>query len=165
MNQSRYPIEFLEKAKPKLENHFQSIGVGFAESLKSESAASQAAKKMERLRMLGGVASAAAISVFLTNLFPLLHAPANWPILLVSMAAFLTSYFLMESASRSLRILQLLSRNKPLQDKFELLASQSDAVNRYRMERMQERRPLRTYDVAQANVLRMKEMQASAEIH
>lgn len=156
-----YPITYLEKAKPKVEDHLQSIGVGFANSIKSDYEATAASKKMERLRMVGFAIAGGSLFTCIGHLFPLLQAPANFAIILVSFFASLMGYFLMESASRSLRILQLLSRNKPLQKKFEELATQSPAVEALRIERQTQRRSLRTYDVAQANLLRIQELKES----
>lgn len=158
----KYPITYLEKAKPKVEDHLQSIGVGFAGSIKSDKEAAEASKKMERLRLVGAVIAGGSLFTCLGHLFPLLQAPANLAIILVSFFASLMGYFLMESASRSLRILQLLSRNKPLLQKFDELANLSPAVHAFRTTRQRQGRPLRTYDVAQANVIRNEELKEPA---
>ena len=143
-----------------MEAQLQHLGCVYSQTLTSEFKASQVASKMAWLRLLGRLIVGFAGFNFLTSLFPLLQAPANFPTLLVSFLACLSGYFLMESCARSLRVLALLHHNKTLLEKFEALASQSPAVLAYKQEVRMTGRAFRLYDVAKANVLRLDELKA-----
>lgn len=156
-----YPITFLEPGKPGVETQLQAIGVGFSRTLASDSQATQAANKMSWLRRLGAFIAMVSAIAFFTHLFPLPSAPANLPTLLVSLMASFMGYFLMESASRSLRVLQMLHRNKSLMAKLDALTNESQAVQDYRQLVQMKGRALRVYDVAQANALRLAELNIS----
>ena len=155
-------IRYLDGESEAIEDHLQALGLGFAESIQSESGARAAMRKHVWLRRVGLATMLYGAFNVATHTFPLSAASANALSIIACFLVFFTGFFLMEAASRSLRVLQPLHPNRRLHAQFMALSEQSAAVMALRNRRAAAGRTLRIFDVAQANALLTRELEAGS---
>ena len=154
---SRYPAPLLpEGASVKVEDHLQALGVGFARRLESEIQVKRLRTKMTWYWRLGRAAMWAFLALTLFNAWPVSNWTHQWPTLVATALAALTSYHLAEIGQRSLTLLERLNELHPLWDSWDALCKSSNAVLDYHTRAQGRPRALRVFDLAMANAIYLK---------
>ena len=152
-------VKYLNGSNPELEAYLQALGLGFCRDIENDSKAKSASLKNNRLRRLGFVVFCFASLVLFYEFYKMIAGDNNLANMIVSVLCSVVGFFLMESASRSTRMLEPLYLTKALSERFDTLSKKSSRVFQYKKSIKDSGRAVRVFHVSQANKIYMEQLE------